>query len=78
MHRDLFNWAAPLGETVVFPWLRDERNARPMCQLLAEHGVLVLPGDCFGVPDHFRVGFGTQANGFAEALEIATRALTSR
>jgi aspartate/methionine/tyrosine aminotransferase len=34
--------------------------------------VLVVPGDCFGAPEHFRVGLAAQANGFQEALEIAS------
>ena len=43
-----------------------------MCEVLAREGVLVAPGDCFEAPTHFRIGFGAQASGFQEALDIIT------
>jgi len=69
-HRDAIAWARPGGGTTCFPWLRDGRDARPLCQALAKAGVLVAPGDCFGAPGHMRVGFGAMRTGYAEALEI--------
>jgi aspartate/methionine/tyrosine aminotransferase len=44
-----------------------------MCEALAREGVLIAPGECFDAPEHFRLGFGVQANGFQEALDIASR-----
>jgi aspartate/methionine/tyrosine aminotransferase len=44
-----------------------------MCEALARAGVLVAPGDCFEAAAHFRVGFGAQAAGFQQALDIAAR-----
>jgi aspartate/methionine/tyrosine aminotransferase len=35
---------------------------------LAEAGVLIAPGDCFGHPSHLRIGFAHQAKGFDEAI----------
>jgi len=32
--------------------------------------LLIAPGDCFATPDHMRIGFGAQANGFDAALAI--------
>ena len=58
------------GGTTCFPWLRDGRDARPMCEALAKAGVLAAPGDCFEMPAHFRIGFGAMRSGYAEALEI--------
>jgi aspartate/methionine/tyrosine aminotransferase len=46
-----------------------------MCEELARAGVLVAPGDCFGAPAYFRVGFGAQAAGFQPALDIFTHVL---
>ena len=63
-------WAQPAGGTVVFPWFRDGRDSRPFCQALASNGVLIVPGDCFEMPDHMRIGFGAQATGFDDALAI--------
>jgi len=71
-HRDLIGWIAPAGGTVCFPWMLDGRDSRPICRSLAGAGVLVGPGDCFGAPEHFRVGVGAQREGFKEALEIAS------
>ncbi|HEU5133948.1 MAG TPA: pyridoxal phosphate-dependent aminotransferase [Steroidobacteraceae bacterium] len=69
-HRDVFGWAPPGGGTTCFPWLRDGRDARPLCEALAKAGVLAAPGDCFEMPSHIRVGFGAMRNGYAEALAI--------
>ena len=69
-------WIPPQGGTVAFPWLLDGRDSRPICQALAREGVLVAPGDCFGLPEHFRIGIGAQATGFQEALDAASRVFT--
>jgi aspartate/methionine/tyrosine aminotransferase len=69
--RSRIGWVRPAGGTVAFPWRLDGSNARGLCEQLARAGVLVAPGDCFAVPAHFRVGFGAQASGFQEALDIA-------
>jgi aspartate/methionine/tyrosine aminotransferase len=70
-HRGTLGWVRPAGGTVAFPWRLDGRASRPMCETLARAGVLFAPGDCFGAPAHFRVGFGAQAAGFQQALDIA-------
>jgi aspartate/methionine/tyrosine aminotransferase len=70
-HRSTLGWVRPCGGTVAFPWRLDGRDARPMCEALANNGVLVAPGDCFEAATHFRVGFGAQAGGFQQALDIA-------
>lgn len=69
-HRDVLGWAPPSGGTTCFPWLRDGRDARPLCAVLAKSGVLVAPGDCFDMPAHMRIGFGAMRSGYADALEI--------
>lgn len=76
-HRDTVGWVPPQGGTVGFPWLLDQRGSRPMCQALARKGVLIAPGDCFGAPEHFRVGLGTQESGFQEALDIVSGVMAS-
>jgi aspartate/methionine/tyrosine aminotransferase len=69
-HRDVLAFPAPAGGTTCFPYLRDGRDARPLCEALAKAGVLVAPGDCFDMPAHMRIGFGAQRDGYAQALEI--------
>jgi aspartate/methionine/tyrosine aminotransferase len=68
-------WAPPTGGTTCFPWLRDGRDARPLCEALAGAGVLTAPGDCFAMPAHMRVGFGALQSGYRDALEIMARVL---
>lgn len=74
---EVFGWVSPAGGTVAFPWRRDDRDTRPICEAFARAGVLVVPGDCFDTPANLRVGFGAQAAGFRDALTIAARVLSS-
>ena len=73
---DRLAWAKPEGGTVCFPWFRDGRDSRPFCEALAANGVLVAPGDCFGMPDHMRMGFALlKREKFLEGLAIFERVL---
>jgi aspartate/methionine/tyrosine aminotransferase len=76
-HRDVLGFPAPAGGTTCFPYLRDGRDARPLCEALAKAGVLVAPGDCFDMAAHVRVGFGAQREGYAEALGIFARVISA-
>jgi aspartate/methionine/tyrosine aminotransferase len=73
--RDLA-WCRPSAGTTSFPWLTSGANSRPLCEALAASGVLVVPGDCFGSPNHFRVGFAYEQR-FEKALERMDRVLSS-
>jgi aspartate/methionine/tyrosine aminotransferase len=68
-HADELGWVRPRGAMMAFPWLRDGGDARAFCRSLAERGVLLAPGDCFQMQDHFRLGFGVAEEGFAGGLE---------
>jgi len=68
-HIDYLGWVRPTGGMTAFPWLRDGGDARGFCRAIAERGVLLLPGDCYGMPEHFRLGFGVTEEGFAKGLE---------
>jgi aspartate/methionine/tyrosine aminotransferase len=57
-HGDLFGCVPARGGMTAFPWLLSGANARPLCLELAGKGVLLAPGDCFGAPEHVRIGFG--------------------
>jgi aspartate/methionine/tyrosine aminotransferase len=65
----LVEWVRPLGGFTVFPRLRDGRDARVLCEYLASKGVLIVPGDCFGMPSHFRIGLGGAPDHFRRALD---------
>ncbi|MBC7986874.1 MAG: pyridoxal phosphate-dependent aminotransferase [Sphingomonadaceae bacterium] len=64
----VLSWSRPRGGTTSFPWFSDGRDSRRFCEALADAGVLVAPGDCFGHPSHMRVGFAQQAEGFEAAI----------
>jgi aspartate/methionine/tyrosine aminotransferase len=73
---DTLAWARPEGGTVCFPWFRDGRDSRPFCEALAANGVLVAPGDCFGMPAHMRLGFALlKHDKFLEGLAVFERVL---
>jgi aspartate/methionine/tyrosine aminotransferase len=75
VHREAVGWTPPAGGTTSFPWLRDGRDARPLCEALAKAGVLAAPGDCFEMPAHFRIGVGALASGYQDALDIFSAVL---
>jgi aspartate/methionine/tyrosine aminotransferase len=66
---DTFGWIRPNGGMTAFPWLRSGEDARPFCRAAAERGVLLAPGDCFGAPEHFRIGFAAAGDRFPDALD---------
>jgi aspartate/methionine/tyrosine aminotransferase len=68
-HRETIEWVRPRGGMTAFPWLAREQDSRPFCRQLAAGGVLFAPGDCFGAPQHFRLGFGASGTRFEAALE---------
>jgi aspartate/methionine/tyrosine aminotransferase len=70
----LLEWVEPAGGTCAFPWLRSGRSSRGLCEALLEAGVLVVPGDAFGRPEHIRIGFAREPD-LDEALEAAGRVL---
>ena len=68
-HPNRFGWVEPEGGLIAFPWVAGKPSAWPLCEQLAEAGILLSPGDCFGRPEHFRIGFGsTEPDTFARAL----------
>jgi aspartate/methionine/tyrosine aminotransferase len=68
-HQETFGYVAPAGGMTSFPWLRSGASARPLCEAAAAREVLLAPGDAFGCPAHFRLGFAKCSDGFAEALD---------
>lgn len=75
--KDELGWVRPGGGMICFPWLKRGGDARAFCRAVAERGTLLAPGDCFQMPEHFRLGFGVLEEGFGAALQrIADHLIT--
>jgi aspartate/methionine/tyrosine aminotransferase len=68
-HTERFGWISPGGGLTAWPWLRSGESSRPFCEEAAARGVLLAPGDCFGVPGHFRIGFGAGGDDVSMAVD---------
>lgn len=68
-HRGVLEWIRPAGGMTAFIRLVDGADARGLCEAALGRDVLLTPGDCFGVPDHFRLGFGVGREWFPHAME---------
>ena len=69
-HSESFGWVRPRGGTTAFPWLLSGEDAKPFCQAAGERGILLVPGECYDMPSHFRLGFaGAAPDAFSRALE---------
>ncbi|HUB79817.1 MAG TPA: aminotransferase class I/II-fold pyridoxal phosphate-dependent enzyme [Bryobacteraceae bacterium] len=67
-HTDSLRWVRPRGGMTAFPSLASAADTREFCRRLAGRGVLMVPGDCFGQPGHFRLGFAASGERFAAAI----------
>ena len=68
-HCETLGWVPPRGGLTAFPWLVSGENSRAFCQAAAEQGILLAPGDCWGAPSHFRLGFAAMTDKFPDALD---------
>jgi aspartate/methionine/tyrosine aminotransferase len=68
-HADILRWVRPRGGMTAFPWLTDGSDGREFCRSLLRQGLLMAPGDCFGMPAHFRLGFAASGERFPLAIE---------
>jgi aspartate/methionine/tyrosine aminotransferase len=67
-HAAELEWVAPSGGPIGFPRVLGDCDVRAFCEQTAERaGVLLLPGDVYGCPQHLRLGFGRTA--IPQALE---------
>lgn len=72
-HQGLVDWVPPRGGVSAFLRFDEVGDVDGLCRDLAEsHGVLLVPGSCFGYPQHVRLGFGCRA----ERLELGLARLS--
>jgi aspartate/methionine/tyrosine aminotransferase len=67
--RGEFHFTPPNGGMTAFPRMADGGDARPLCLRALERGIMLAPGDCFGMPAHFRIGFAASGGRFSAALD---------
>jgi aspartate/methionine/tyrosine aminotransferase len=76
-HDDLVECPQPAGGVTAFPRIKHEVDTTRLCQVLANrHGVLVVPGSCFGHPDRVRIGFGGSGGNLGIGLAALASLLT--
>ncbi len=65
------NWVKPDAGTIAFPYFCEENmNSQVFTkQLVEQQGVLLLPGEAFDMPKHFRIALGVNPEFFQQALE---------
>lgn len=63
-------WVPPEGGVSSFPRLPAVRDVDRFChRLAAERRILIVPGSCFGAPEHVRLGLGGATADLEEGLE---------
>ncbi|HEU4767783.1 MAG TPA: capreomycidine synthase [Pyrinomonadaceae bacterium] len=78
-HEEWIQWVEPHGGTCAFPRLKTVEDVQAFCKELAEvHRVLLVPGSCFNIPDHVRLGFGGAPASFQEGLGRLTQLLKAK
>jgi aspartate/methionine/tyrosine aminotransferase len=68
--RGLLELELPLTGCTCFPRVVGVEDTRALSRwLIARHGVVVVPGECFGMAGHIRVGVGLDADKLKNGLE---------
>ena len=69
-HSDLVNWVAPRAGLLAMMGYSADIDSRSLADRLAgEAGVMLAPGDAFGMPGRLRIGIGQDPEVFREGLE---------
>ncbi|MCS7233080.1 MAG: aminotransferase class I/II-fold pyridoxal phosphate-dependent enzyme [Synergistetes bacterium] len=75
-NRDIIDWIPPKEGCVCFPWLKKVENSEDLCKALMERdSVLLVPGSCFDMPEHIRIGFGFESEILIKGLEVLEKFL---
>jgi aspartate/methionine/tyrosine aminotransferase len=73
---DTFSWHPPQAGAICLVKYRQALSALELVEKVrAEHGVLLVPGEHFGLPQHLRLGFGEELHYLQDALAETERAL---
>ena len=67
---NLVSCVPPRGGFTAFPKYRNRLGSKKFCErLLRDEGVMLSPGDHFGVDKHLRINLGSKGDAFAEGLK---------
>jgi aspartate/methionine/tyrosine aminotransferase len=73
---DTFSWHPPQAGAICLVKYRQAVRALELVERMrAEHSVLLVPGEHFGLPNHIRFGYGDELQHFQEALGETERGL---
>ncbi len=73
---DTFTWQPPHAGAICLVKYRQAISALELVEKVrAEHSVLLVPGEHFGLPNHIRFGYGEELHHFQEALAETERGL---
>jgi len=73
---DTFSWHPPQAGAICLVKYRQGISALDLVERMrAEHSVLLVPGEHFGLPQHIRFGFGEELHHFEAALAETERGL---
>lgn len=68
--QNLLEWVEPEGGVVAFPRLKTDTNTLELCRLLVEkYRTFTIPGYCFEMDRHLRIGFGGSEQELRDGLE---------
>ncbi len=77
--RQDLEWVPPAAGVVAFPSLKGEDSADELCRTLIEqYRTFTVPGSCFEMPAHFRLGYGGSPLELEGGLERLGNALDER
>lgn len=75
-HQEQISWIAPKGGVSTFPRFNQIKDVTHFCrELINEQGVLLAPGECFGYPQHVRLGLGGNSSKLQQGLDILSEKL---
>ena len=74
-HDEYFDYVLPKAGVLLFPKLKNlSLSSEEVCKALYnEHKLLMVPGECFKMPGHLRIGFGNDTDMFKTGLAIFSR-----
>lgn len=68
-HQDSLEWVEPEGGVVAFPRLKSDVDTEDLSRtLVTRHRTFTIPGYCFGMNRHLRIGYGGETSELKEGL----------